>query len=103
MIPHTTWHEYLKLRKKEGEDIQSGGNSQVIVRSDGGQIFRGWLNAWLPMGWDERIPSFALLAYVAFALPVKQSVFQLMTFAFFPLIFSPIPLVAGVSEQLCGA
>jgi len=44
------------------------------------------------MGSSEQIPCLALLVYVVFALPVKFSLSQPMSFCFFTLpILSPIP------------
>ena len=58
------------MRKKEaGVRI----SSQVTVRRDGAPLPWGWLSTRLPMGSGELIPLFALLACVAFALPIKLS------------------------------
>jgi len=78
-------------------------SSQVIVTCDGALLSWGWLNIRLPVGSGERIPSFALLVGVAFALPIKPSLSQPMSFLTFALlILSPIPL-GGVSKGLCSA
>ena len=54
--------------------------------------FLGWLNSCLPTGRSERIPWFALLACMAFALSVKLSLSQPRSFLAFTLpILSPIP------------
>ena len=61
------------------------------LRCDGALLSSGWLSTRLPMGRREGIPWFALLVCVAFALPIKLSLFQIMSFLSF-LILSPIPL-----------
>jgi len=86
-----------------GEEEGRGGcsklwrlSSQVTVTCDGALLYWRWLNTCLPMGSSERIPSFALLAPAAFALPVKLTLSQptsLLTFTL--LILSPIPPVGG--------
>jgi len=49
------------------------------------------------------VNEFALLACMAFALPIKPSLSQPMSFLAFALsILSPIPL-EGASKGLCGA
>lgn len=55
----------------------------------------------LPMGSKERIPWFALLACIAFALPTKQSLAQPTSSHFTPLTLSPVPL--RETERLCRA
>jgi len=47
---------------------------------DGAWLSWRWLNTCLPMGSSECIPSFALLACMAFALPVKLSLSQPISF-----------------------
>jgi len=58
------------------------------------------LNTCLSMGRSEWIPSFALLACVAFALPVKLTLSQPMSFLFW---FSSPSHCRGVNEGPCGA
>jgi len=54
------------------------------------------------MGSSEEIPYFALLAYTAFALPIKLPLSQLTSFLTFTLlILSPIPL-GGEGASSCG-
>jgi len=71
-------------------------SSQVTVTRDGALLSWSWLNTCLLMGSSELISWFALLACVAFALPIKQSVSQPTSFLTFtlPIIF-PIPLWGG--------
>jgi len=52
------------------------------------------------MGSSELIPCFALLAHMAFALPIKISLSQAMSFLTFTL---QIPTGEGGSEWLGGA
>jgi len=50
------------------------------------------------MGSNELIPSFALLVFMTFALPIELSLSQPMSFLTFTfLILSPVPL--GESER----
>ena len=75
---------------KLGEEEGSGGHlalwrlsSQVTVTRDGALLSWGWLNTCLPMGSGEWIPCFALLACMSFALPIKLSLSQPMSFLTF--------------------
>ena len=97
-IPHhmTYCAQHVKLEEEEGK----GGrlewwrlSSQVTVTRDGALLSWGRLNTCLLMGSGEWIPCFALLACTAFALPIKLSLSQSMSFlTFFTLpILSPIP------------
>ena len=71
-------------------------SSQVTVTGDGALLSWRWLNTRLPMGSGERIPYFALLACVAFALLIKLSLSQPTNFLTFTLsILSPIPPGVG--------
>ena len=68
-------------------------SSQVTITRDGALLSWRWLNTCLPMGSAERIPCFALLACMAFTLPIKLSLSQPTSFFTFTLlILSPIPL-----------
>ena len=59
---------------------------------DGALLSWRWLNTCLPMRSSEWIPYFALLACVAFALPIKRSLSQCMSFLTFTLpVLSSIP------------
>ena len=67
-------------------------SSQVAVICDGALLSWRWLNPCLPMGRGELIPWLALLVCEAFALPIKLSLSQPMSFLIFTLlILSPIP------------
>ena len=85
---------------KSGRGRQKGGrlerwrlSSQVTIRRDGALLSWGWLNTCLPMGSREWFACFALVACVAFALPVKLSLSQPVNFLTLTLpILSPIPL-----------
>jgi len=80
-------------------------SSQVTVTYDGTLLSQRWLNTSLPKGSREGFPSFAPLAHMAFALPVKLSLSQPTSFLTFTLlIHSPIPRGGGgVSERRSGA
>lgn len=67
-------------------------------------LFWGWLNTCLLMGRGELIPCFAFLACVAFALTIKFSLSQLMSFLAFtcPIPAFFLPSGIGESEWLCG-
>ena len=88
---------------KAGEEEGRGGHSewwhlssQVTVTHDGALLSWRWLNTCLPMRRSEWIPCFALLACTAFALPIKLSLSQPMSFLTFTLpILFPIPLVGN--------
>ena len=83
-----------------GEEEGRGGcleswclSSQVTITHDGALLSWRWLNTCLPTGSSEWIPCFALLVRTAFALPIKLSLSQPMSFLTFTLlILSPIPL-----------
>ena len=102
-IFHTIWRHAQHL--KQGEEEERGGcsewcrlPSQVTVTRGGALLSWRWLNTCLLMGSCELIPCFALLACVAFALPIKLSLSQPTSFCTFTLlILSPIPL--GESER----
>jgi len=56
-------------------------------------LFWRWLNTCLLMGSGEQIPCYAFLAHTAFALPIKMSLSQTVSFLTFTLpIVSPNPL-----------
>ena len=64
----------------------------ITVTRDGALLSWGWLNTCLPMGSGEPFPCLALLARVAFVLPINVSLFQAPSFLTFSLpILSPIP------------
>jgi len=68
-------------------------SSQVTIMCDGALLSWKWLNTCLLMGNTGLILYFALLAHAAFALPVKLSLSQLISFLTFtlPILFL-IPL-----------
>ena len=66
---------------------------------DGALLSWRWLNTCLPMGSSELIPCFALPLCAAFALPIKLSLSQTMSYLTLTLlILSPVP--PGGSEWL---
>ena len=107
-IFHAVWCHARHVKLEEEE--RRGGRlewrhlpSQVTVTCNGALLPWSWLNTCLPMGSREWIPSFALPAHMAFALPIKLSLCQPTSFlTITPLISSPI-LPGGVSERLWGA
>jgi len=75
--------------------------SQVTITHDGALLSWRWLNTCLPMGSKEWIPCCALLAGMAFALPINLPLSQPMSFLTFTLpILSPHPTMGGVSKRL---
>ena len=64
---------------------------QVTVTRDGALLSWRWLNTCLPMVSSKLIPSFALLAGMALALVIKQSLSQPMSFLTFTLLILPHP------------
>ena len=67
-------------------------NSPVTVMRDGVLLSWRWLNTCLLVGSGEWIHSFPLLVRTAFALPVKLSLSQPMSFlTFILLILFPVP------------
>ena len=61
-----------------------------------------WLNTCLPMRSGEWIPYLALLVHAAFALPIKQSLYQHTSFLTFALlIVPPIPPWGGYWVSSC--
>ena len=78
-------------------------SSQVTSMSDGALLSWRWLNICLPLGSSEWIPCFALHVHTAFALPIKLSLSQPMSFCTFTLPISPHPTGGGVPEWLCRA
>ena len=101
MIPYDVMLSIWSSRKKEERgDVQSDGglSSQVTAMCDGALLSWRWLNTCLPRGSSEWILCFALLAWVAFALPIKLSLSQPMSFLTFTLpILSLTP--QGGSER----
>ena len=59
-----------------------------------------WLNCCLPMRSGEWIPSFSLLMWVAFVLPIKVSLSQPRSFLTFTLL--SLPLILLQRERVCG-
>ena len=75
---------------KAGGRRRKGGRSelwllstQVTIMCDGALLSWRCLNTCLPMGSSEWIPCFSLLAYTAFALPIKPSLCQPTSFLIF--------------------
>jgi len=66
-------------------------SSQVAVTCDGALLSRKRLNTCLTMGSSEYILYFALIAHIAFALPVKLSLTPPTSFLTSALLF-PTPL-----------
>jgi len=89
-------------KKEEGGHLELRClSSKVTVMHDTVLLSWRWLNTCLLMGSSERINCLALLSCAAFALLIKLSVSQSMSFLTFTLsILSPI-LPMGVSK-LCG-
>ena len=68
-------------------------SSPVTVTRDGALLPWGWWNICLLMVNSELIPCFALLVCAAFAVPLKLSLSQTMSFLPSTLpVLSPIPL-----------
>jgi len=88
-ISLTLWcHAHNKKLVGEGRGERSERwclSSQVTITHDGALRAEGWLNTCLLMGSSKWIPCSALLPGVAFALPVKLSFPQFMSFPAFTL------------------
>lgn len=78
-------------------------SSQATVMHDGPLLSCKWLNICLLMGRSEWIPHFTLLMYVAFALPIKQSLSQPASFHTFALPILVPNTLRRVSKWLCVA
>lgn len=94
---HSPWHhtQHIKLGQegnREGCSEWSHLPFQVTVTCDEALLSWGWLNPWLQMGTVERVSSFALLAWAAFALCIELILLQPVIFLTFSLlVLSPIP------------
>jgi len=88
MLSNESWG-----KKEEGGLEWWHLSSQVIVMRDGALLSWRWLSTRLPMGSSEWIPYFAFLVQMTFALPIKLSLSQPMSFLTFTVpILWPIPL-----------
>jgi len=83
-----------KRRKGEGTFRDMRLSSQVTIRHNGALLSWRWLN--ICLGNNGRIPSFALLLCLVFALPVELSLSHPMSSCTFTLLIpSAIPLVGS--------
>jgi len=71
-------------------------SSQATVTRDGAMLSWKWLNY---LGSSELIPYSAFLVHTAFALPIKLSLSQPMSFFTFTLPI-PCPIPPGGSERM---
>lgn len=75
--------------------------SRVTVMCDGALLFWGWLSTCPPMESGEGIPYFALLVFMAFALPIELSLSQTMSFLTFT-VRVPSSNSQWASDQVSG-
>ena len=94
----TVWlhAQHIKLGEEQGSGrhLDLGClSSQVTVMCDGTLLSWRWLNTFLPMGCNELIPWFTLLACIAFTLLIELALSRHTSFLTFTLLLpSPTPL-----------